>query len=79
MDCQDLVNSIGIFLNIAGVFIAFISSPINQWKIDGGDANTDFAKIAKDTERKNRNLKLGIYLVLLGSFLQLLVSLKLFV
>ena len=72
MDIKTIVNSIGITLTIIGVYVVFVKSPINKFKIDGGTCDTDFNKIEKNTDKKNLWLKIGVYIIILGSFLQLI-------
>jgi len=55
-----------------GVYMVFIYSPINNYKIDGGGAFTDFLKEEAETNRRNNLLKWGVYAVLLGSAVQLI-------
>ena len=71
-DLKTATNSIGLLLTLAGVWVAYRNSPVNFWQIDGGRADTDFAQIAKQTERKNRLIAVGIRLVIAGTLLQLL-------
>ena len=68
---KNLINSSGIIMTIIGVYTVYISSPINYDAISGGDPRTDWKKIGRQTQRKNRNLKLGVYLIIVGSLLQL--------
>lgn len=69
MDFKTLVNSVGILLTIIGVYIAFINSPINDYEII---QSFEIDKIKKESNRKNIFLKIGIYLVIIGSAIQLI-------
>lgn len=72
MHTKTIINSIGLALTILGVYIAFKNSPINEDTIDGGSASTDFSEIRKKTLKMNRRMKIGIYLVIVGTTLQLI-------
>ena len=72
MEIKLIVNSIGIILTIIGVYVIYINSPVNFSKIDGGNALTDYDKINEKIKAKNEFLKFGVYIVILGSFLQLI-------
>ena len=70
-DFKTIINSIGLILNIVGVYVVYVYSPINIDEIDGGDASTDYDQLARETHRRNRLLRLGVYIVIGGSVLQL--------
>jgi hypothetical protein len=72
MDCKTILNSIGFLLTIIGVYIVFVNSPINIDTIDGGDFNTDFTEIKRITNKRNTWLKRGVFIVIIGSFAQLI-------
>lgn len=74
-DAKTIVNALGLAITIAGIWITYRYSPINEWEIDGGDASTDFDKIERETKRKNRMMSRGIYTVLVGTGLQLVSTL----
>jgi len=63
------INSLGIFLTMIGVFVVYKNSPLNVSVVGGGNAGTDFGE--RKQERKNQLAKLGVRLVLAGSFAQL--------
>ncbi len=65
------INSLGLVLTLIGVVVSFKNSPLNEWKIDGGGPETDFNTERFETKRKNRIMKTGIYIVLLGTVIQL--------
>lgn len=66
MDLKTVVNSVGLILNALGVYMVYVNSPINLHTIDGNDSD-----IEKETERKNNLLKIGVWVVIVGSVLQL--------
>jgi hypothetical protein len=72
LDCKTTVNSIGILLNIIGVWMVYINSPVNYKSIGGlGFSNTpDDNKNV--TDKKNYWLKAGVLIVAAGSALQLI-------
>lgn len=65
-----LANSAGFGLTTIGVYIAYVASPINHSGIDGGNADTDFTVVERNTRRRNRGMHVGVCMVLLGSVLQ---------
>jgi len=69
-----LLSTTGILFTMVGAFIAFINSPIN--KTITADYTGD-PKIIID--KKNKYLKCGFGLIMIGSFLQLLANLISFV
>jgi len=70
MTLQFLINAVGLVLNIIGVIVVYINSPINQHIIGGGfiEDKTDYGRI---TKTRNTLMKVGVMIILLGSFLQL--------
>ena len=70
-DLKTTVNTVGIILTLVGVYAVYYYSPINSCKIDGGNASTDFEKIERYTDRRNLLLKCGVYVVMVGTFFQL--------
>jgi uncharacterized membrane protein len=68
------LNTIGLILLLIGTFIAYLNSPLNFHSIDGGDSKTDHKKEEKIIKRKNKLMKLGIYLIMIGTLLQILSS-----
>ena len=70
-DLRTAINSLGILLTIIGVVMVYRYSPLNESVVDGGGADTDFGAIERKQKCRNQLLKLGVYLVLGGSFVQL--------
>ncbi|MGE5944975.1 MAG: hypothetical protein ACM31G_11615 [Flavobacteriales bacterium] len=64
---------ISIAFNIVGMSLIFFNSPQNNIKIDGGNAFTDFEKLNKTVNTKNKLMKLGFILILLGVAIQLIL------
>ena len=71
MSIELVLNSLGIVLNIIGVLMIYFNSPINDSVIDGGDASTDHGIFLKKDRKRNKMLKLGVLIIVLGSILQL--------
>ncbi|RYG65004.1 hypothetical protein EON80_18180 [bacterium] len=69
-DWRLITNSIGIVLTMIGVYMVYANSPINAHVIDGGDFETDLSLEDRSTKRRNKLLRVGVYIVLTGSFLQ---------
>ncbi len=67
-----VVNSGGLLATIVGVYMVYYFSPINIHTIDGGDAFTDFEKIKEETNRRNSLLRVGVFVVIGGTILQLI-------
>lgn len=76
MNCMStlktITNSLGLIVTIAGVYMVYYFSPINIHTIDGGDAFTDFEKIKEETNRRNSLLRVGVFVVIGGTILQLI-------
>ena len=68
-------NIIGNALAILGVSIVYYNSPLNISDLDCGSASTDFEAISKETQKKNMRMRIGVFLVILGSLTQILGSL----
>lgn len=68
---KTVVNSIGLLLNIIGAWVVFINSPLHFDVIDSGGAMNNWVTQTKATARKNNRVKYGVYILILGSFLQL--------
>ena len=68
---KTFLNSLGLILTMAGVYLVFINSPVNEHTIDGGNAFTDSHKLIKETVVKNKRIKYGIYIILFGTTFQL--------
>ncbi len=66
------LNIIGLIVVFIGTTIALVNSPLNFYSNDGGDAKTDFVKEQNKTKKKNCLMKLGIYLILMGTLAQIL-------
>jgi hypothetical protein len=71
IDLKTGLNSIGILLTIIGVCVVYWNSPLNEFVIDGGSFDTDFAKIEKTANRKNHLMTAGTLAIIIGSLLQL--------
>lgn len=71
IDVKIIVNSVGVGLTMLGVYMIYINSPINHTIISGGGADTDWAAIERKANLRNTLIKVGVYLVLLGSATQL--------
>jgi hypothetical protein len=65
------LSSAGILVTMLGVYIVYANSPINFTVIDGGHPGDDWAGIERAAARRNILIRIGVYVVLLGSFLQL--------
>jgi hypothetical protein len=76
LEPQTLFANIGIALTMIGVYVVYLNSPLNEHIIDGGAFDDEFSSLNTSSKaitiRKNRNMRLGIYLILLGSALQIL-------
>ena len=72
IDPKTGLNALGIFLSALGVWIIYVNSPLNFSTIDGGNASTDFDAIAKVTSRKNQYMRMGVWIIIAGSLLQLI-------
>lgn len=72
MDTKTIINSVGLLLTIVGVYLVYLGSPIHFDIIDGGDFKTDWKEEARKTARKNRQVKIGVYLVIGGTLFQLI-------
>ena len=70
-DLKTTLNSFGIALTLIGVYVVYISSPFNEFVIDGGGPDTNFLATEQLATRKNRRMRLGVRLVLAGSIAQL--------
>jgi hypothetical protein len=71
MNLKTTINSLGIVLTIVGVYIVYINSPLNFDTIDGGNFSTDFEEIKRVTNSKNKWMRNGVYIIIIGSLLQL--------
>jgi hypothetical protein len=71
IDLKTGLNAFGIFLSALGVWIVYVNSPLNFSSIDGGDASTDFDAIEKNTTKRNQYMRVGVWLIISGSLLQL--------
>ena len=66
------LNIVGILLNIIGVIMVYVNSPVNFHTIQGAGYGDEWNEIVRKTERKNKLLKLGVLLIIAGSILQLI-------
>ncbi len=71
LDIKTICNSIGIILSMIGVCVIYVYSPLNNSIIDGGNAFSKNDNSDKD-KKKNFCMKTGVFIVLLGSFFQLI-------
>lgn len=67
-----VLSCAGIALTMLGVYLVYINSPINEALIDGGNAFTDRNELKRHAKRRNTLMRFGVYLVLLGSLVQLI-------
>ncbi len=67
---KDWLNIAGGVLTIAGVWLVYRGSPLVDSAIDGGGASTDHHSNARLATKKNRLAKVGVWLVLSGSVIQ---------
>lgn len=78
LDPRIIVSNLGISLSMLGVWIVYLNSPINAHVIDGGVFDEEAESQANSqetiTRRKNRNMTRGVFIVLVGSGLQILSS-----
>jgi hypothetical protein len=72
IDLKTGLNAFGIFLSGLGVWIVYVNSPLNFSSIDGGDAATDFNAIEKNTIKRNQHMRVGVWVIIFGSLLQLI-------
>lgn len=72
IDLKTGVNAVGILVSMVGVLVVYVNSPLNISAIDGGDASTDFNKIERRTLRRNRGMRTGVWVIILGSLVQLI-------
>jgi hypothetical protein len=70
-DLKMTLNSLGLLLTMIGVYVVYHYSPLNFDKIDGGNASTDNTKEERAVARRNHLLRVGVYVVIAGSLLQL--------
>ena len=71
-ELRTAINSIGLIISIIGVYVVYRNSPLNISVIDGGNFDDDHAKEEIETKKKNDRMRLGVYLVIFGTLLQLL-------
>jgi hypothetical protein len=69
-DLKTAINSLGILLTMIGIVMVYLYSPLNESVVDGGGAGTDFGAIERKQKCRNQLLRLGVYLVLMGSAAQ---------
>jgi hypothetical protein len=72
MDVKTAINSLGLILNGVGILVVYYNSPINFHTIDGGNADSDFTSFEKETNTKNKWLRIGVWIVVAGTALQFL-------
>jgi hypothetical protein len=66
------INSFGLIVTIVGVYMVYHFSPMNFDTIDGGSFDADFKQIERETNRRNSLLRVGVFVVIGGTLLQLL-------
>jgi hypothetical protein len=71
-DLKTIANSVGLVVTMIGVYVVYYYSPLNFDTVDGGDMSTDFDKISDETNRRNSLLRVGVYIVIGGTMLQLI-------
>ncbi len=71
MDLKTSINSIGIILNIVGAGMLYYYSPLNEHTIDGGNFEDDCKKLEEETNKKNKMMKIGVVIAIVGSLMQL--------
>ena len=72
IDLKTGLNAFGIFLSGLGVWIVYKNSPLNFSTIDGGDASNDFHAIEKNTIKRNQFMRVGVWVIISGTLLQLI-------
>jgi uncharacterized membrane protein len=70
-DFKTTLNIVGLVLTMIGVYIIFINSPVNEHTIDGGTTEDNHQDFQRETAQKNKHMKYGVYIVILGTMLQL--------
>ncbi len=69
---KTFLNSIGLILTIIGVYVIYINSPINESEIVAAPITDDSTELQESTSKKNRFMKFGVYIVIIGTVLQLI-------
>jgi hypothetical protein len=69
-DLKTTLNSLGLLMSMVGIYMVYHYSPLNFNEIDGGDASTDDAKEERAVYRRNRLLRVGVYVVIAGTLFQ---------
>lgn len=73
-DVKTHLASCGIAMTIVGVSLLYWFSPLNEWQIDGGTVDTDSRQLEKEAKRKNHLMRVGVFLVVAGSAIQILAN-----
>lgn len=67
------LNALGLLMTMGGVYTVYRFSPINYDVIDGGDFDDEKQKsVVEEVKRRNHLLRMGVGVVLAGTFLQFL-------
>lgn len=69
---KTIVNSLGLVLTIIGVYGVYYNSPINTNSVDGGSPDDNMNKQENKTRSRNLFLQVYVWIVIFGTFLQLL-------
>ena len=70
MNLETIVNSIGLILSVIGVWLVWKGSPIN-YHIESGGINDSLSEEGQRVNRKNANIRYGVYFIIIGTILQL--------
>lgn len=70
MDLGTKLLLVSFSLNILGVIILFLNSPINKSRIDGGTASTDWKAIERVNKRRNVLMYIGLFLIVGAALIQ---------
>lgn len=72
---QILISNFGIALTMLGVYLVYKNSPINENVVDGGTFGDELSPPVglqeAITRRKNQKMRRGVFIVLIGSGLQI--------
>ncbi|WP_236676852.1 hypothetical protein [Aquariibacter lacus] len=76
MDCENLakiLNLVGIALNLIGVVVLYLASPLNVSVVDGGDLDAPAAKNFEEhaaVKKNNRRMTWAVFLIIQGCIFQ---------
>ncbi len=71
LDLKTSLNSLGLLLTLAGIWVLYVNSPLNVAAFDGGDFETKHEDIERETNKRNARMKFAVYALLAGGVLQL--------